>query len=125
MLYFGIAAGLGMQMCFASVFAGAFGARLGIFPKHRLPTWITKSFSLERGLLLGAFLFLLGISAAIYTLVFWQSMGFGNLNASQLMRIAIPSGVLMTLGVQVGLASFFFAFIEFIGIAPAKNGDRR
>lgn len=118
MLYFGVAAGLGMQMCFASLFAGAFGVRLGIFPKTSTPSWIAKLFSLERGLVLGAFVFLVGLGGAIYTLLVWQSTGFHDLFPAQLMRVAIPSGLLMTLGVEIGLASFFLAFIEFIGSSP-------
>jgi hypothetical protein len=118
MLYFAVAAGLGMQMCFASLFAGAFGVRLGIFPQSRTPRWIAKLFSLERGLALGALVFLAGLAGAIYTVLVWQATGFHDLFPAQLMRVAIPSGLLMTLGVEIGLASFFLAFIEFIGSAP-------
>ncbi len=125
MLYFGVAAGLGMQMCFASLFAGAFGRHLGIFPKGSIPDWARGLFTLERGLVLGILVFLTGLGGATYSLIYWEATGFGNVDPSRLMRVAIPSSLLMTLGVEIALASFFLAFIEFIGQSKGKGEDQR
>jgi hypothetical protein len=124
MLYFGVAAGLGMQMCFASLFAGAFGRHLGIFPKGPIPDWALGLFTLERGLFLGILVFLTGLGGAAYSLIYWEATGFGNVDPSRLMRVAIPSSLLMTLGVEIALASFFLAFIEFIGHSRLNGDDQ-
>jgi hypothetical protein len=41
----------------------------------------------------------------------WESTGFGALDPQKVMRVAIPSVTLLTLGVQMGLSSFFLSIL--------------
>jgi hypothetical protein len=45
-------------------------------------------------------------------MVFWGRHNFGALVPSQLMRVAIPSGLAMALGCQVMLAAFFLGLLR-------------
>ena len=54
--------------------------------------------SLEAGLIVGGFLFLLGIGAILYTLSVWGHANFGPLDARTTLRSAIPGVAAMCLG---------------------------
>jgi hypothetical protein len=72
--------------------------------------WLNRTFTLERGLLLGGLVFLPGflLDAAIF--VQWITAQFGPLDA---VRPAIFATTLMALGAQIAFASFFLSFLQF------------
>jgi hypothetical protein len=66
---------------------------------------------LEKGLLVGAVLFLLGLVAAILSFTVWNSTGFGELDAGESVRIVVPAVLGFMLGAQVWLNSFFLSIL--------------
>jgi glycosyltransferase involved in cell wall biosynthesis len=69
-------------------------------------------FTLERGLLLGLLLIVLGSSGACWSFWYWLRHSFGALAPTQMMRILIPSFTFLILGMQFMLASFFFSILR-------------
>ncbi|MCC4907842.1 glycosyltransferase family 2 protein [Microbacterium sp. cx-59] len=61
----------------------------------------------ERGLLVGLFLFLVGTIAGIAQVASWGSTDFGELQATEVLRAAIPSSLGIMLGFQTILMSLF------------------
>jgi len=61
---------------------------------------------------------LLGIVAIVIALFYWKSFGFGTLDPSISMRIAIPGTILLTLGVQIIFTSFL---ISVLGIKKIRQ----
>ena len=75
---------------------------------HRFGEW----FSLERGLVVGGVLTMLGVVLLARTIFLWRSHGFGELSCSHTMRVAIP-GVLATVtGMQTMLFVFFAGVLQ-------------
>ena len=68
---------------------------------------IVARWSAERGLLAGVALFLLGIIIGVVQVVLWGIVGFGPLDATEVVRVAIPSALCIMLGFQTMLMSFF------------------
>ena len=68
---------------------------------------IVAKWSAERGLLVGLALFVLGIVIGIVQVVRWSGVDFGPLDATEVVRVAIPSALGIMLGFQTILMSFF------------------
>lgn len=91
---------VGMQAIWFAIFAASLrGAK------------ILRWFSLERGLIIGALLTVIGISGACYSFYAWAQTSFGNVNPVAMMRWLIPSVTSVVLGVQMIFSSFFRALI--------------
>ena len=82
-------------------------ATLGIFARsaRRAPTW----FTLERGLVVGLLLAVLGLVANIRILAGWIASDFGPLDA---VRPAIVALTAMVVGTQVLFSSFYLALLR-------------
>ena len=96
--------------------AFAFSARVYAFNEKLLPGDVALErlmdlFTLEWGLVAGGLLFAVGLTGALYAVARWWNTGFGPLNPSVTLRIAIPSAGAMCLGGQVVLTSFFLSFL--------------
>lgn len=76
-----------------------------------LEKWI-NIFTLEKGLILGGVLTLLGLGGAIYSVWIWMQSSFGPLLPSAMMRIIIPAFTLLVAGVQIVFSSFFACVIR-------------
>ena len=92
---------LGHQGLWLWALAQHFGWRSGLLPPHRLAPWLTRSFSLERGLQLGGLLFALGVGFLIWSL------------AVSAVRPALWAGTSTVLGAQVIFGSFFLGLMDF------------
>jgi hypothetical protein len=112
LLYTATASVLGMQMCLLAVITKAAGVAAGHLPRgagyRALMTW----FTLERGLLAGLALMVLGAGAGLLSVFEWASSGLAGLDPSVTMRAAIPAAVLMLAGAECLAASFVLSFIN-------------
>ena len=70
-----------------------------------------KVITLERGLLAGFLLLLLGAGILGYALYLWHAAGFGELSATRMLRLTLPSATLLMLGVEVIFSSFFLSLL--------------
>lgn len=92
------------------------GARFFSLTEHldgerdRLLRLLNRLFSLERGLALGALVFLAGFAIDAVVLVRWLQAHEGPLNA---IRPTILATTLMALGAQIIFGSFFLSFLQF------------
>ena len=67
--------------------------------------------TLEVGLLAGALMILGGMGGTVYGFISWSSSLFGPQDPSRLMRVVIPSVLLLVLGLQTVLTSFFLSIL--------------
>jgi glycosyltransferase involved in cell wall biosynthesis len=77
-------------------------------PRYRA---IVARWTAERGLLVGLGLFVIGILIGIIQVVRWGSADFGQQDAAEVVRIALPSALGLVLGFQTILMSFFSGVI--------------
>ena len=111
LLYAAISIIMGFQAASFSVFTKIFAVTEGLLPEDRRLKKLFRYIDLEKGLILGIILMLIGIGGSIYAFNSWVFQTFGSLNPSQMMRIVIPSVTSLCLGFQIILSSFFFSVL--------------
>ena len=100
---------VGLQVLLFSVVSTEYAYRRGMLPaKPEAVSFIFRT-RLEYGIALGVFLLLAGLAGAVYSLAVWKSVGFESLDPSRIMRVVIPSGLSMAVGVQMIFSSFLLS----------------
>lgn len=111
-LYLGAMIVVGLQMIIFSLFAKVYAVKSGMHPKQDRIIKFLSRITLERGLIVGTLLTIIGIGLTIYSMILWESRGWGNLDPVKVMPITIPAVYLIIMGVQIAFASFFLGILN-------------
>ena len=103
---------IGFQSVLFAIFTKTYGTNEGFLPRNEAFQRALGEVSLERGVVGGLVLFLLGLAGLVVAFLKWNAVGFGSLDATQELRLVIPSAALLTLGSQATLASAFLGVLE-------------
>ncbi|MBK5213898.1 MAG: glycosyltransferase family 2 protein [Flavobacteriaceae bacterium] len=82
-----------------------------LLPKSNKYDRLFKFINLEKGLILGLILVIVGIVLSISAYWDWQETSFGDINNTAVFRTVIPAVTLMLLGIQIILFSLFFSIL--------------
>ena len=103
---------VGLQVFFFGLFARVFAVSEGLLPKTATPLdHFYKWFTLERGVLLGLLIFLVGLAKLIMAVLSWKTAHFGAMSYPESLRQVIPAVTMITIGVQVIFSSFFLSIL--------------
>ncbi len=102
---------LGYQSILFAVFSKTFAISVGLMPEDPRMNRFYQFATLERGLLLGAGVFVLGLLLIAGATEQWRSTGFGPLDYPLTMRWVIPGVTLAALGFQTVLSGFFVSIL--------------
>jgi glycosyltransferase involved in cell wall biosynthesis len=102
---------IGFQSVAFAAFSKIYAVMMGLLPPSRALDRLFRVFTLEVGLSLGVLMMATGAGGALYGLVLWHGHAFGPMVPTQLLRILIPSSLLLSLGCQVVLSSFFLSVL--------------
>jgi hypothetical protein len=104
---------VGLQIFFFGIFTRVFAISEGLLPKTASPLdRIYKWFTLERGVLLGLVIFLVGLAKLSMAVLSWKAAYFGAMSYPESLRQVIPAVTLITVGVQVIFSSFFLSILS-------------
>jgi hypothetical protein len=103
---------LGHQTLWLGLFAKHLGARTRALPADPMTETCVAGLTLERGLVAGGIVFVVGISLNAALLLRWRSVDFGDLDAHQSMRLALWGLVAVVAGVQIMFGSLFLDVIR-------------
>lgn len=114
MLYFGAMIVVGLQIILFSLLAKTYAINSGMNPINKDDKFlnILNKLTLEKGLVLGILLIIIGFALSIYALIVWQQATWGDLNPAHVMRITIPAVYLIIIGVQMSFASFLLGILN-------------
>jgi glycosyltransferase involved in cell wall biosynthesis len=102
---------IGLQLVFFWLFAKTFAVNEGLVPEDRFIHGFYRFFDLEKTLLAGAAISLVG-AALIFTIFWrWRAGGFGNLNYAESMRWVIPGATFLSLGAQMIFGGFVVSML--------------
>ena len=73
---------------------------------------MVKIINVERALIVGAILLVVGVGMGIAALEFWTSRGFGPLQPTDTMRYIIPSATMIIIAFDLVYAAFFLSILE-------------
>ena len=133
MVYAAGAAIIGYQAVLFAVLTQVYAHHEGFLPSGPRFRRLMDRMTLERGLLLGLLMFVVGLSIALMQLVRWGHAEFGGLDARAAVRVAIPAVLGLTLGFQTMMSSMFVGILGIptrarsnpsmsVPIEPAETG---
>ena len=111
LLYAGAAVLAGFQAVAFAFFSKVFAITEGLLPEDPRLNRLFRYFTLETGVIVGVLLLLSGIGLAIYSIARWDVAGFGALDPVSMVRIVASAVVLLTLGIETVLSSFFLSLL--------------
>ncbi len=103
---------LGTQTITFGVLAKQFGVNAGILPDSRGASRLRGLFALERAVIVGFSVFVLGFGFLVATVTSWSAGGLGDLDYQVTMRQVVPAVTAMTLGLQLVLSAFMSSVLD-------------
>ena len=124
LFYAALAVVIGVHSTLFWVFGQVYGMREGIVsPKKEFLRMVSQA-TLERCLIAGGSLILVGLLLGATALVAWSYADFGPLSVVRTMRLVIPSGMLITVGLHLIYGAFFLNLL-YIRSTASGTDDRR
>ncbi len=111
LFYAGLAVVIGYQSVIFAISTLLFVVSTGMMPANRSINRILGASSLEKGLIAGLALLLLGLAGTVWAVADWGLRSFGPVDPGQMMRLLIPSGTALVIGCQTIFASFFLSIL--------------
>lgn len=102
---------VGLQVTMFGVFTRTFAIAEGLLPPSAFWIKLATRFTLEKGIMLGMLVLVMGLILLIRSILFWKAANFGVIPFSQGLRQVIPAVTLTTIGVQVVFSSFFLSIL--------------
>jgi hypothetical protein len=102
---------LGSQTAWLGAFAAIHGWISGLLPPDSFSDQVFRVFNLERGIVVGVIVLLVGFTMNAWLVNRWVSIGFGPLDLGHTLRVALWGFTGMILGVQAIYGSFFLSML--------------
>jgi hypothetical protein len=103
---------IGVQSVLFWAFARIVGEHAGLLPVDPAFNAFRRLLTLERVLPVGIALVVFGIAAALYALISWYELSFGEIQGDTLTRIVCSASFMAVLGFQLIFASFFICLLD-------------
>lgn len=107
MMYAAALTVVGWQSVLFSVLTKIYAAHEGFLPMSSTYQRLVERMTVERGILLGGAIFIVGVVVAGLQVLRWGAAGFGELDVSETVRSAIPAALGIILGFQTVMFSMF------------------
>ena len=111
---------IGAHISVFAVSAKVFGTLEGFLPEDPKFERLFRFATLELGLVLGAVLLVMGLGILGYAVHLWRMAGFGDLSATRMLRLTLPSATCFMLGVEAIFGSFF---LSLLGLKRKQGGN--
>jgi glycosyltransferase involved in cell wall biosynthesis len=106
---------IGSQTVLSFLLAYQHATAQGVLPSSARFERFLKAKSLERAVVLGGLLVLLGVGGVASSAFIWARRSFGDLDIAVMMRLIVPSATAMVVGVQLIAAGFLSSVLELRG----------
>ena len=103
---------VGFQAILFALLSRAYAVQEGLFPRPPKPTLFDSIFKLERGIILGSVLIVIGFLLFLYAFSIWGSANFGPLDVEKVTPIVIGSSISLSLGFEIILSSFLLSMLK-------------
>jgi hypothetical protein len=101
----------GLQLVSFACFTKVFGIAEGLLPEDRRFAKVFRVLTLERGLVIGGMILLLGIALFLCALWRWKATHFGTLPYADNLRLLVPALTSIVVGLQIISSSFFMSVL--------------
>jgi glycosyltransferase involved in cell wall biosynthesis len=124
LLYATTAIVVGFQSVEFWAFANLYGMNERILPWNVRDRWLIGLLTIERGLIAGGLLLVLGIVLGFLAVGSWGATAFGALDPTHTMRLAIPSATFITLAFEVISGSFVLSLLGIQEKEPMRSVEQ-
>jgi hypothetical protein len=121
LLYSTAAILLGYQSILLFIFAKLMAVETGLHPPQTKFWFLEKRKTLERCMVAGIALIVLGIALGIIAAWQWELTGFGSLRPATTIRLVICSVLFLLLGGQTVMAGFYFGLVNLVAERRAQR----
>jgi hypothetical protein len=111
LLFASVAILCGYQSVVFAIFTKMFAISEKLMPETPNMQRVFRVFTLERGLVTGAAMLVVGLGLLVTAVWIWWDARFGNLDYAKTMRVVVPGATLTALGFQTVLSSFFMSVL--------------
>ncbi len=112
LLFAGVAVVSGAQLGLFAALAKLFAMHAGLLPPDPRVARCAQHATLERGLMASGVVLAIGLALALAAVHTWEVAGFGPLAIGTTMRLSVPAGTLIVLGVQGIFSSFLLSLLS-------------
>ncbi|WOK35345.1 glycosyltransferase family 2 protein [Sphingomonas sp. C3-2] len=109
------------QLLSFGMLASHFGVRERYWLAGPMLTKVSAWLSIDRACIVGGTMMLIGFAGAVAALASWAAGGFSATRPEMLMRLSIPSTLLLGVGLQLALTSFLLELLSH----PARATENR
>ena len=102
---------IGFQAVLFALFTKVYASAEGFLPEDRWPQRVLRTWTLERGLVVGGVLGLAGLVGIVFSLIDWQQHKFGSLDPLHVLRLMIPSATALIVSCQAIFGTFFLSIL--------------
>lgn len=102
---------IGVQLVAFAFFTKVFAVAEGLLPQDGKFSQLFRFFTLEKGILCGLAILLVGSGLLVRALGIWKATGYGELSYAANLNRLIPAVTLVVLGVQTIFSSFFMSVL--------------
>lgn len=103
---------IGFQAVTFALLTKVYAMAEGFLPPDRRVRRLLEVWSLERGLLIGGALAVLGLVGLVASVSHWQVHGYGELDPRWSLRLVVPSATAFVLSFQVMIVTFFLSILS-------------
>lgn len=101
----------GLQVLLYDIIAKDYGMTSGLIDKSKTIEMFRKYFSLEKGIIFGGVIILIGLMLNAYIVYIWVSQGLGSLSIETL-KLAIFALTILIMGVEIIFSSFLLGIFS-------------
>jgi hypothetical protein len=102
---------VGGQLTAFAFYTKVFAIGEGLLPQDEKFSRVFRFFSLEKGIVLGLAVILLGLALLLNAFLVWRGAGYGVLSYAENMRRLIPAVTFIVAGIQIVFGSFFMSVL--------------
>jgi len=102
---------MGVNAILFSCYTRIYAFMTEYIPPDKLTNKISK-FASDKGIFIGAILFILGVVLSIISLIAWSNKSFGDLEPQVIMRLTIPAAFMMMIGLEIMFGGFFIGILK-------------
>jgi hypothetical protein len=111
LVYAALATSLGYQSIIFGLFTKVFAISENLLPPDPRLNRLFQYVTLESGLVAGVVMMISGLLVSLSAVIYWRAHSFGRLDPSRTLRLVIPAALLIQLGIQTVLSSFFLSVL--------------
>jgi glycosyltransferase involved in cell wall biosynthesis len=116
---------VGVQSVSFAALARKVATAHAMLPASRRYSSLLEAMTLERLLVIGGILVVLGLAGFLWCVAHWASSGFGPLTYADMLRVLILSLTAMAIGIQLALTAFLGAILGIRTVSSTADPMRR